>query len=247
MLLLVFYHFQLQAKLSKCRSFRSQFTFLGHQVTPEGILPLSENVDTVQKLKEPETLKELRSFLGMTAYYRKFISNYAGKARPLTKLLKKDESMIIGQQQREAMQPLKSDLSNPPILKYPDYTKRFHPITDASKEKMGHVITQKYDKKYHPLRYGGQQLNKAEKNYTISEKEALAVLHGIRKNHAYLHGREFTVHTDHLPLKNLMTAHDPTGRLVRWFLTLQQYDFTIEYLPGERNQVADALSRLKRN
>ena len=235
---------QLQAKLSKCKFFKSQLTFLGHQVTPEGILPLAENVKTVQGLKEPETLKELRSFLGMTAYYRKFIENYAGKARPLTRLLKKDEAMIIGPEQRKAIDQLKSDLSTPPILKYPDYDRRFHVITDASKEKIGHVITQQYDKKFHPIRYGGRQLNAAEKNYTISEKEALALLHAIRKNHAYLHGRDFTVHTDHLPLKNLMTAHDPTGRLARWFLTLQQYNFEIKYLPGEKNQVADALSRL---
>ena len=170
---------QLQAKLSKGKFFRSQLTFLGHQVTPEGILPLNENVKTVQNLKEPETLKELRSFLGVTAYYRKFIEDFAGKARPLTRLLKKDEAMIIGPKQCKAIKQLKSDLSKPPILKYPDYDKRFHLITDAWKEKIGHVITQQYNKKFHPLRYGGRQLNKAEQNYTISEKKALAVL-GIK-------------------------------------------------------------------
>ena len=180
----------------------------------------------------------------MTSYYRKFIPQYSDKARPLTRLLKKDAPFKIEVPQEKAIAILKSDLTKPPILKYPDYTKAFHVITEASKERIGHVITQQYEKKFYPIRYGGRQLNSAEQNYTISEKEALALLYAIKKNHAYLHGRQFTVYTDHLPLKSLMTAHDPTGRLARWFLVLQQYDFNIEYLPGEKNLVADALSRL---
>lgn len=238
---------QLQAKRKKCKFFKRKLTFLGHTVSPEGLLPKQENIKTLQEFKDPSNLKELRSFLGMASYYRKFVPNYSKISRPLTKLLKEDEPFVIGKEQKETIQILKDKLTKPPILKFPDYSKTFHVITDASKERIGHVICQQYDKKFHPIRYGGKQLNKAEQNYTTSEKEALALLHAIKKNHAYLHGRRFVVHTDHLPLKSLLNAKDPTGRLARWFLTFQNYDFDTIYLPGKDNVLGDAVSRLNQH
>ena len=237
----------LKAKLKKCTFFQSQLKFLGHTVNEQGIYPLKENVQTVLKLETPTNLKELRSFLGMTSYYRKFIEDYSTKAKPLTQLLKKDEKFEITPNREQAINILKTALSEAPVLRYPDYDKTFLVVTDASKEKIGHAIMQKYGKKHHPIRYGGRQLNQAEQNYTISEKEALALVHAIKKNHPYLHGRRFEVYTDHLPLKTMMNAQDPTGRLARWFLILQRYDFNLNYLPGKDNKVADAISRLNSN
>lgn len=238
---------RLQAKEKKCHFVMDQVSFLGHTVSKDGVKVLKKNTDTVQKFEAPTTIKELRSFLGMTSYYRRFIEGYSKIARPLTTLLKKDTKFTLTDEAREAFTKLKEALISPPILQYPDYDKPFLLLTDASNEAIGHILAQKYDGKYLPIKYGGRTLNSAEKNYGVSEKEALALVHAIGKNHQYLHGRIFDVYTDHQPLQSLLNAKDPSGRLARWFLVLQRYQFRIHYLPGTLNVVADALSRLTKH
>ena len=235
---------KLQAKLVKCRFFMSQLTFLGHTVNEDGILPLDDNLKLIESFQYPTTQKELRSFLGMTSYYRKFIEGYGKISRSLNTLLKKETKFVLTDEMKKDFDTLKQKLLKPPILRYPDYKKDFVVITDASKYAIGHIIAQEFEGKFVPVRYGGRTLKAAEINYTISEKECLALVHAIKKSHHYLYGRRFTVYTDHQPLRHLVNAHDPTGRLSRWSLHLQQYTYDVKYLPGSQNLVADALSRL---
>ena len=157
----------------------TQLTFLGHTVNEKGILPLKDNIEAIESFQYPKTQKELRSFLGMTSYYRKFIPNYGKIARTLNTLLKKDAKFIFTDQMKQDFDTLKAGLIKPPILRYPDFDKEFYVITDASKYAIGHTIAQKEDGKYIPIRYGGRTLNSSEINYTISDKEALTFFRKI--------------------------------------------------------------------
>lgn len=232
----------LKVQLNKCNFLVRETQFLGHIVTPEGLKPCPSKIETINRASIPNTVKRIKSFLGLTGYYRKFINNYSLIASPMIKYLKKgvkintDDPAYI-----EAFQKLKRIITSPPILSYPDFNRKFVVTTDASNVALGAVLSQ--DSK--PICYASRTLNDHEKNYSTIEKELLAIVWAIRYLRPYLYGVKFLVRTDHQPLKWLSSLKEPNSRLIRWKIKLSEYEFDIEYVKGKDNKVADFLSRLE--
>ena len=233
----------IKLKPNKCRFACPKVNFLSHVVSADGVLPDPEKINAVKDFPVPRTVKQVRSFLGLCNYYRKFVYNFARIAEPLNKLTRKNTVYNWDDRCQHAFDTLKKALTEAPILAYPDFTVPFDLYVDASDEGLGMVLGQHQNGKEVVISYAGRSLYPAEKNYSVTEREALAVVDGIKYFQPYLYGRKFAVHTDHHALKWLMMIRDPTGRLVRWSLLLQQYDFDIKHRAGTANGNADALSR----
>ena len=233
----------LKLKPSKCHFAQSSVNFLGFVVSSKGILPDPDKISAVKSFPVPKSVKDVRSFLGLCNYYRRFVKDFAKIASPLNRLTRKDISFVWSPECETAFISLKDRLCSPPILSYPDFERPFHLYTDASQTALGYILSQTIEDREHVISYGGRELNVAEKRYSTTEREALAVVDGIKRYRPYLFGAKFLVHTDHGSLSWLMNVKDPTGRLARWALQLQQYNFEIIHRPGSVNGNADALSR----
>jgi hypothetical protein len=197
----------------------------------------------VVQFPAPNTPTEVKSFLGLTGYYRRFIPNFSSIAKPLTELLKKDMVFRWTDRQQEAFEALKFHLVNPPVLQYPDFTRPFVFTTDSSRNAIGCVLSQGLVGQDLPIAYASRTLNSAEKNYSVCENELLAIVWGCKHFRPYLLGRRFTIVTDHKPLTWIFSVKDPSSRLLRWRLLLEEYQYDIQYKAGKRNTNADALSR----
>ena len=243
---LVFNRFReagLKLKPSKCHFGQKEVNYLGHVITTEGIQPDPKKVKVVQEYPAPKSVKEVRAFMGLTNYYRKFVKGFAQVASPLHDLTKKGASFLWTEDCQKAFDTLKKALTEAPILAYPDFTQSFQLATDASNDAKGMVLGQKQNGREVVIAYAGRKLNPAERNYSVTEREALAVVEGVKQFQHYVYGRQFTVLTDHSAVRWLMNIKEPTGRLARWALLLQQHDFTIQHRSGPTNGNADALSR----
>ncbi len=192
----------------------------------------------------PRNVTELRSFLGLAGYYRRFIKNFAIIAEPLNKLTRKDEPWHWFSEQQHAFTELKTKLMESPILGYPNFKNTFILYTDASNHGIGAVLQQKVEVIDSVIGYYSRSLNKAERNYSTTERECLAVVEAVRYFRYYLLGRKFQIVVEHHSLKWLQSVSDKTQRLCRWSIDLQEFDFDIIYRPGKQHQNADALSRL---
>lgn len=233
----------LEINKKKCEFCKPQIEYLGHVVTRDGIKMNEEKVRCIRDLKAPSTKKEVRRFIVMTSWYRKFIKNYAHITAPIVKLLRKNVKFRWTENQEKAFQEVKKKLIEEPVLTRPDFTKPFTLQTDASDVGLGAVLTQEVEGNEKVVMYASRSLSPAETRYSTSEKECLAVVWGIRKMRAFLEGYHFNVLTDHQALQWLNKLKNPSGRLARWALELQQYDFDIKYRSGKQNKVADELSR----
>jgi len=189
-------------------------------------------------------VKQLRRFLGLMSYYRRFVPNFSHIAAPLHKPLKKDTIYEWTGEHEQAFHTLKGKLITPPVLKYPDFNQSFILTTDASGEGLGAVLSQGEVGKDLPVAFTSRTLNRAEKNYSTIEKELLAIVWGMRYFRPYLYGRKFTVVTDHKPLTWIMNMKDPGSRLLRWQIKLEEYDYEVVYRKRALNTNADALSRI---
>lgn len=227
----------------KCEFFKTETKYLGHVVSGQGIHTDPDKVAAFQNMSAPTSVKEVRRFLGVASWYRRFVPDFASIAQPLTTLLKKGKHWKWTETQQTAFETLKIKLTEAPVLACPDFSKVFILQTDASDGGLGAVLTQNLEEGERVIAYASRGLNPAEKNYSVTEKECLAIVWGIRKMRPYLEGYHFQVITDHLSLKWLNSIDNPTGRLARWALELQQYNFTVQYRKGKNNIVADALSR----
>ncbi|XP_071797127.1 uncharacterized protein [Asterias amurensis] len=235
----------LTVRPSKCFIGHEQVEFLGHVVGKGQLQPRPEKIITIQQAKQPETKKQLRSFLGMTNYYRRFIPNYSAIAVPLTDKTKNNEPTRISWEasQQQAFSTLKDKLTSAPILHLPDLNKEFILRTDASDLGLGAVLLQAQDGEKFPVAYASKKLLPREKSYSVMEKECLAIIWAVRKFEPYLYGRNFTLETDHQPLTFLQKSKVANGRIMRWALALQPYRFHIEAIKGSDNIGADFLSR----
>ncbi|GBC20547.2 enzymatic polyprotein, putative [Rhizophagus irregularis DAOM 181602=DAOM 197198] len=232
-------------KLKKCIFGKTEIEFLGHVVGKNGLKPSPGKVEKIQKLTAPINIKGVRSILGLCTYYRKFIKDFSKIVKPITSLLRKDEKFEWGIKQHEALEILKRKLTEEPVLRQPDWLRKFILITDASGIGLGAVLAQKDDKgQEYVIEYASKSLNRTEQRWPITEQECYAIVWGIQHFHKYLINRKFEVVTDHAALKGLMTAKVPKGKRSRWVMELEQYDFEITHRPGKENKNADALSRI---
>lgn len=227
----------------KCDFVKDKIKYLGFILSSKGVDVDKERVKAVSEYPVPKTEKEIRSFLGMANYYRRFIPNYAKLASPISSLLKKDVKLEWSPLCQSSFDSIKFALSSPPVLAYPDTQKPFILTCDASDFAIGYTLSQlDNNKKERPIAYGGKSLTNEERKWSTTDKECYAVLKGIEHYHTYLANTTFIVVTDHKSLVWLMKAKH-NGRLERWSIRLQEYNFEIEHRPGKSNVVADALSR----
>lgn len=234
----------LKLKPNKCRFAFKSVKYLGHVVSSEGIHADPAKTEVISNYPVPKNVNELNQFLGLTNYYRRFVRDYAKIAAPLHKLRQKNVHFFWNISCQEAFQELKQQLVSPPILAYPSFSDPFVLSTDASDGAIGGILSQVKDGKEHVIAYYSRQLQKAEREYSTIEKEALAVISLVKEFYPYLYGFHFKLVTDHNPLTALKGVKDYGGRLTRWMLFLMQFDYEMEYKPGRTHNNADALSRL---
>jgi len=234
---------KLYAKLSKCEFLQEQVSFLGHVVRQDGIAVEPHKIEAIQEWPAPANVHEVRSFLGLAGYYRKFIHGFADVAKPLHDLLLKNQRFEWSAAASDAFTRLKDKLSATPVLRHVDPTLEFTVTTDASDKAVGAVLTQDDGDGPRPVAYESRKLRPAEMNYATHEKEALSIVHALRIWRHYLFGRHFKIVTDHDPLRHLDTQSKLSPRQARWMELLQEHDYEIMYKPGKQNVVADALSR----
>ncbi len=217
---------------------------MGYLLGHGRIRPQVEKLKAIQNITRPLTKKQMRSFLGLIGWYRRFIPHFTLLATPLTNLTKKSPAKFCWTNEcEEAFNSLK-DLCHEPVLQSPDFSKRFFVQVDASDVGLGAVLVQgeAYDER--PVLFLSRKLFESERRYSTIEKEGLAIKWAVDSLRYYLLGREFTLRTDHRALKWMQTMQNSNSRILRWCLTLQPYMFTIEYCPGKNNFIADYLSRL---
>lgn len=236
----------LTARPKKCELGFSRVTFLGHEIGQGVKIPLVKTLDRIQQAARPTTKRQIRSFLGLSGYYREFIPGYAALAKPLTDATRKGapNSVVWTENLEEAFKALKSALSSPPVLRLPDLQRRFTLRTDASDSSLGAVLLQEHDGVLHPVSFASRKLTQTESSYAAVEKEGLALIWGIHRFRPYLEGVPFTVQTDHRPLQYINKCKHANQRVLRWSLMLQEYDFKVEYIRGSENVGADYLSRI---
>ena len=235
---------KLYAKPSKCSFFQKRVEFRGHFVSDEGIHMDPQKVQAMKDWPAPRTRKELMSFLGLVNFYRRFVAQFAHLARPLTRLLSKTSPYVWGEEQQAAFETLKAALSSAPVLRSPDHDKPFVIHSDASELAVGAVLQQDFGDGLQPIAYHSRTYTPAEQNYPTREKEMLAIIEAAKQWRHLILGQECRVYTDHHSLRYYSTQKGPLSmRLTRWMDTLAEYNFDIEYLKGESNVVADALSR----
>jgi RNase H-like domain found in reverse transcriptase/Reverse transcriptase (RNA-dependent DNA polymerase)/Integrase zinc binding domain len=235
--------FNLKIQLDKCEFLKKETEFLGHVVTKDGVKTNPEKIQKIINWPLPKNDKEIKQFLGLAGYYRRFIKDYAKITKPMTKYLRKETPIDFSDKEyRKSFQVLKEIISTDQILAYPDFSKPFILTTDASDVALGAVLSQIQDSLERPIAFASRTLNSTESRYSTYEKEALAIIWAIKKYKPYLFGNKFTLVTDHKPLTFIKSA-EKNSKILRWRLELADYDFDVIYKEGKSNVVADALSR----
>ena len=244
----------LKLKASKCNFFKKHIQYLGHLVSGEGIEPLPEKLEAVRKMPPPTTPKEVRQFLGLVGYYRKFVPKFADIARPLTNLTKLDVPYDWTTRCQEAFEFLKEMLLKEPILKYPDPSKPYTLFTDASKFAWACVLTQEYEHEFdgkkrkilHPITYMSGLFKGSQVNWATLTKEAYAIYVSVKKLDHYIQDAEVTLRSDHLPLKSFLQKNTLNTKVNNWAIdiTSRCRNIQFEYIKGIKNTLADTMSRL---
>ena len=251
----VFAHFLehgLKLKPSKCHFLQDEITFLGHEISAEGMKPGMVNLKAIAEMALPKMYTEIRCFTGMTGFFRPFIKGYSKIAKPLNDLLEgeasklKTEKVELPPEALKAFEELKLRCMTAPVLVFADFKKPFQLETDALKEGLGAVLLQESDdRQYHLVAFASQELKGGESKYHSSKLEFLALKWAITEQfREYLQYQPFTIHTDNNPLTYiLMTPNlDALGHC--WVVALAGYNMKLEYLKGSDNKVVDALSRV---
>jgi hypothetical protein len=235
----------LKLKPSKCHLFRKSVDFLGHIVSSEGIQTDPTKIEKVEFWEPPINLHEVRSFLGLAGYYRRFVPDYSTVAEPLTRLTRKNVPFDWNPPQQEAFECLKTALTTAPILGFPRDAGRFILDTDASGTGIGAVLSQEQDGEERVIAYASHTLSRSQQNYCTTKRELLAVVVFIQQYQHFLADREFTLRTDHASLTWLtnFNVNKTIGIIARWIVILQQYNFITQHRAGRLHGNADALSR----
>ncbi|GJT62867.1 putative reverse transcriptase domain-containing protein [Tanacetum coccineum] len=233
---------KLYAKFSKCDFWIRIVQFLGHLIDSQGLHVDPAKIEAVKNWASPTTPTEVRQFLGLAGYYRRFIKDFSKIAKSLTELTQKNKKYIWGEDQESAFQLLKQKLCEAPILALPKGNDDFVVYCDASHQGMGAVLMQREK----VIAYASRQLKPNEENYTTHDLELGAVVFALKIWRHYLYGTKCTVFTDHKSLQHILNKKELNMRQRRWLELLADYDCEIRYHPGKANVVADALSRKER-
>lgn len=232
-------------QMDKSEFLKQETPYLGHIITPDGVKPNPDKIKAIENYPLPRTNRQIKQFLGLLGYYRKFIPDFARVTKPFTECLKKGRKIITDSKYIECFEKCKTLLTNDPILQYPDFSKEFILTTDASNVALGAILSQGPIGSDKPISYASRTLADNELNYSTIEKELLAIVYATKYFRPYLFGRQFKIVTDHKPLEWLLNLKEPSSRLTRWSLKLSQYTFKVVYKKGKWNTNADALSRVE--
>ena len=236
----------LVVNFDKCQFCRPSLKYLGFIITPEGINTDPDKVSSMVDFPQPRNATEVKRFLGLCSWYRRFVSGFATLVAPLNALLKgrkKRQPIVWTEEASQAFSAIKKALVSAPVLATPRFDLEFTIQCDASDVGLGCVLTQQHDDGEHVIAYASRSLSKAERNYSVSERECLSLLFAIEKFRPYAEGVKFRAITDHHSLLWLRNLKDPVGRLARWSLKMAQFDFELIHRKGASHQVPDALSR----
>ena len=234
-----------KVKPSKCDLFKQSVKFLGHVISPRGLEPNPDLVSALYQTPVPSTLKQVKSFVGLATYYRKFIKNFSVIASPLYAVKEISKNKIEWTKEcQTAYDTLRDILASDLVLVIPDFDKPFSLATDSSDYGMGAVLAQTHGDQERPVAYFSKSLSKAERNYSTSEKELYAIVASMEHFKHYLYGKRFTVYSDHKPLSWLLTCEKPSQQLARWLIRIERFNFEIVYKEGPKNGNADGLSRM---
>ncbi|MEM7375695.1 MAG: reverse transcriptase domain-containing protein, partial [Bacteroidota bacterium] len=239
--------YKLYAKASKCEVAKTEVEFLGHWISPKGLSPLEVKVKAIREWKPLEDVSDVRSFLGLVSYYRKFIPHFARIAGPLHDLTKKDTPFVFGDKEQKAFEELKTKITQAPVLIMPDTEKPYVIVSDASKIALGAALLQDHGKGLQPIAFLSRKLSPAEQKYGAYERELGAIAEALKQWRHFVEGclGGITVYTDHEPVKNFMKqAH--LSRTQARYMKLGFFESIrpeIKYIPGKQNIVGDAISR----
>lgn len=228
----------------KCHFCRAELKFLGYVVTRSGIAVDPGKVEAIVNLPQPKTVREVRRVIGMIAWYRRFVDGFSDILAPLTGLLHKNKKFIWDTSCEDSFRKIKDALISAPILACPNFDYPFYVQTDASAYALGCVLTQQYNDREYVICYLSRTLSRTERKYSSTERECLAVLWAVEKLRCYLELSKFYVITDCHSLLWLENLKDPQGRLGRWALRLQQFEYEVIHRRGKDHVIPDALSRI---
>ena len=241
--------FGLKMKCEKCSFFKKHIQYLGHLVSEKGFEPLPEKLESIRKMPAPRTAKEVKQFLGLIGYYRKFVPCFADISRPLTKLMHHNVVFEWTDQCSKAFNHLRELIMEYPILRYPDPKQGYILYTDASGIGWSGVLTQEHldekgKAKNHPICYISGQFRGSQLNWAALTKEAYAIYMSVRRLSFYVTDVEVTIRSDHLPLKKFLNKQTMNSKVNNWLVELEQFRLHLEWIPGTQNLLADSLSRL---
>ena len=242
----------LKMKCSKCDFFKSEIHYLGHLISPEGISPLPNKLDSIKHMPAPNSTKEIKQFLGLTGYYRKFVPRFADISRPLTTLTKKDAKFEWTSACQKSFELLKEALCGEPVLKYADTSKPYTLYTDASKYSWAGVLTQPHvttvDGKStttdHPFAFVSGLFRGSQLNWAALMKEAFAIYMSIKKLSFYLTDAQILLRSDHKPLETFLLKNMLNSKVNNWAMELEAFNIQFDYIKGSNNILADNLSHL---
>ena len=225
---------------------KDNIKFLGYIIDEKGLRPDSAKVETVKTYPTPSSRRDVKAFLGLVGFYRRFIKDFSKIALPLVELTKLNKPFAWSSQANESFEGLKLKLLSPPILRHPNLHEEFIIFSDSSNFSVGCTLAQKdVDDNIFAIAYASRKLNKNEQNYDIFNKELTGVVFALKQFHTYIFGRKATLIVDNRALTYLKSMREPNARQLRIILKIQQYDLKLIHKPGTYNRVADAFSRIK--
>ena len=231
-------------KKSKCSFFSKEIQYLGHILSATGIRPLPAKTHAKQHMQPPTTSKQVRAFLGLVGYYRKFIKGFAKIAKPLTLLTRQQVKFEWTPVHHTAFLHLKEAIVQAPILHYPNPNKRHAVYTDASDDACGAQLSQEHDGMEFPLAFLSHTFTETQWKWSTTEQEAYSIFYAITKWNYYLQGTDISVKNDHKPLAWFLDGKNANNKVNRWSLELATCNISFEWISGAKNKAADCLSRL---